>query len=79
MNSAPELCHHLLVGDAFLPRCRLTLSDGKLPKEINLGFQSLVMVNTHYDQVTFAVCGKVNWLIPIMTDFGNLSGPIAQT
>ena len=77
-GSASEFGHHLSVRDALLPRSRLCLCNTKLLKELNLSFQSLIMIDAHHNQIAFPVGREVHGLVLIVTDGGNLSGSVAQ-
>jgi hypothetical protein len=78
-DSATEFGHHLFVGDAPLPRCRLSLGNSELSKQLNLCLQAFIMVDTHYNQVAFTVGCQIHGLILIVADARNLPSPIAQT
>jgi hypothetical protein len=78
MDAATEFGHHLSMGDALLPRRRLSLSNSELLKQFNLGFQSLVVVNAHDHEIAFTIGREVHWLIMVVAKSRNLSGAIAQ-
>ena len=67
------------MGNPFFSSCSLGLCDRKFLKKFDPCFESFVMFDAHDNEVTFAICSKVNRLVLFMAQGSNVPCLIAQT